>query len=472
MDYEKKYKEIVGQLKKAYLYAQTDSTKAVLEEILPELAESEDDKIRKELLDFCKSKAEKYPNDPKYKNISAWITWLEKQGDKDKFIEKELGCIKGYRENAIKRLEELEKQGGQNDSDVKDYNNIDPHFGKSVDKIKPKFRVGDWVVLTAGELSSTLQIVNVDTNKKLYWFNDNSYLPIVDEECLHLWTLEDAKDGDVLIIGDIIIIFKELVSSVTCECYCSLCENEFGITKAGVYSCCGAKPATKEQRDILFAKMKEAGYEWNPEKKELKKVEDKLAEEYNGEDYGIDGLYHAQRILEKTLGSVDGYQTDDGILSHKCAITAVSKLSEQKTTIIISNFRVGDNIKTTNEEPLTITKIDEKGYWSEDLFICDFGDAAKWELVEQKPAEWSEEDEHGFENCLYAIKEIFKGVDNPHRVGTINWLKSRLKYFRPQNHWKPSEEQLKQLGTAVSKGRAGYFNNDVLRELYVQLKQL
>lgn len=95
MDYKKKYKEIVGQLKKAYLYAQTDSTKAVLEEILPELAESEDDKIRKELLDFCKSKAEKYPNDPKYKNISAWITWLEKQGDKDKFIKKELGCIKG-----------------------------------------------------------------------------------------------------------------------------------------------------------------------------------------------------------------------------------------------------------------------------------------------------------------------------------------------------------------------------------------
>ena len=59
----------------------------------------------------------------------------------------------------------------------------------------------------------------------------------------------------------------------------------------------------------------------------MKKIED---EEYNGEDYGIDSLYHAQRILEKTLGKVDGYQTDDGILSHKCAITAVKKLYEQK----------------------------------------------------------------------------------------------------------------------------------------------
>ena len=47
-------------------------------------------------------------------------------------------------------------------------------------------------------------------------------------------------------------------------------------------------------------------------------------------DYGIDSLYHAQRILEKTLGKVDGYQSDDGILEHKCAISAVKKLYEQK----------------------------------------------------------------------------------------------------------------------------------------------
>ena len=42
--YEKKYKELEGKIKKAYLYAQTDSTKAVLEEILPELKESEEER--------------------------------------------------------------------------------------------------------------------------------------------------------------------------------------------------------------------------------------------------------------------------------------------------------------------------------------------------------------------------------------------------------------------------------------------
>ena len=49
-----------------------------------------------------------------------------------------------------------------------------------------------------------------------------------------------------------------------------------------------------------------------------------------GEDYGIDGLYAAIDILQNTLGKVNGYQTDDGILEHKCAISAVKNLYEQK----------------------------------------------------------------------------------------------------------------------------------------------
>lgn len=63
-----------------------------------------------------------------------------------------------------------------------------------------------------------------------------------------------------------------------------------------------------------------------------KQGEQKPAELPKGEDYGIDGLYATIDILQKTLGSVDGYQSDDGILEHKCAITAVKKLYEKKPT--------------------------------------------------------------------------------------------------------------------------------------------
>lgn len=50
----------------------------------------------------------------------------------------------------------------------------------------------------------------------------------------------------------------------------------------------------------------------------------------NGEDYGIDGLYYAVKILEGTVGKVTGYQSDDGILEHKAAINAVKELYEKQ----------------------------------------------------------------------------------------------------------------------------------------------
>ena len=61
--------------------------------------------------------------------------------------------------------------------------------------------------------------------------------------------------------------------------------------------------------------------------------EQKPTEFPKSEDYGIDGLYAVVDILQKTLGEVDGYQTDDGILEHKCAISAVKELYEQKLEV-------------------------------------------------------------------------------------------------------------------------------------------
>jgi hypothetical protein len=64
------------------------------------------------------------------------------------------------------------------------------------------------------------------------------------------------------------------VSEIDCHCCIDAC----GIFDPCLNDCCYVgdvsrddyAPATKEQRDLLFHKMKEAGYEWNAEKKELK----------------------------------------------------------------------------------------------------------------------------------------------------------------------------------------------------------
>ena len=55
---------------------------------------------------------------------------------------------------------------------------------------------------------------------------------------------------------------------------------------------------------------------------------------------------------------------------------------------------------------------------------------------EQQPAEWSEEDEHYFQNLIMAVDSTFSDGN------TKNWLQNRLKSIRPYPHWKPSEEQM------------------------------
>jgi hypothetical protein len=53
---------------------------------------------------------------------------------------------------------------------------------------------------------------------------------------------------------------------------CLFDDGEFDSTGSTLgFAIDSTKPATKEQHDILFNKMKEAGYEWNDEKRELKK---------------------------------------------------------------------------------------------------------------------------------------------------------------------------------------------------------
>ena len=83
--------------------------------------------------------------------------------------------------------------------------------------------------------------------------------------------------------------------------------------------------------EALFEFLKEFA-EKQGEQKSADKVEQKQNKLPKGEDYGIDGLWQAIQILEHSLGEVDGWQSDDGILEHKCAIEAVNRLYKQKPT--------------------------------------------------------------------------------------------------------------------------------------------
>lgn len=92
------------------------------------------------------------------------------------------------------------------------------------------------------------------------------------------WTTKDAKDGDVLVASDGSIFLFAGVVDLGCKYYIALELEDETIQVNDNFEHCwesinGVTPATKEQRNLLFQKMKEAGYMWDEEKKELKKIE-------------------------------------------------------------------------------------------------------------------------------------------------------------------------------------------------------
>ena len=168
---------------------------------------------------------------------------------------------------------------------------------KSADNDEPKFKIkeGKWYICTqtfvlrGNEVIIKGKTYQAEKDNVIKGENGCRFIDMHDgkaSDYLKSWTIQDAKDGDVLFHSDSasngIFIFKELLKYEFSEkviCYCDY-DSEDHFCLGEHHTCCWADakilhPATKEQRDTLFAKIKEAGYEWDAEKKELKKIEHK-----------------------------------------------------------------------------------------------------------------------------------------------------------------------------------------------------
>lgn len=270
--------------------------KATLERIFPELAESKDERIRKELLEHCKNQAEPYiQTGNEYPQIQSWITWLEKQGDKDKLI-KELGeykvkyCNMKYSQckfesndvvkcliNGMKFYYEDNEEAtwGTEKFSMKVKDILTWLETQGEHKAEPKFHEGDWCI--DNEDGVIFQIVKVLDNTYTYKTNEGKEYSGTTHYSLendaHLWTIQDAKDGDVLAFKNNIcgIIICKSPTDYDTRSYCRFVSDNFINKEESGWDSTLLVPATKEQRDLLFQKMEEAGYEWDTEKKELKK---------------------------------------------------------------------------------------------------------------------------------------------------------------------------------------------------------
>ena len=436
-NYEQKYKDA---LEKAKCLIQNEETNIPvfyvdnIKDLFSELRESEDEKIRNEIIKFLELP---HPQFVGKRHQEDWIAWLEKQELKSNPYSGVSFSYNGniwgmcardngvdilfnkkliYHINGKKQIEQKEATCVADIIDRLSDKEQDILFKeleiqkeqKSAEKVKSKFKVGDWVIDKS--FGSIKQIKHFDNDEKV-WFTDGTGTFIEFLEGYRLWAIKDAKPGDVLHAtgwhSDCIFIFsgldnwkfdepdgeKALATSYCCiHVYSDMIE--FGTQGPDCIEVNTVKPATKIQCDLLFRNIRENGYEWDANALELKKIS------LNKEDIKPFTIEHG-----KYYYCIEDYWSGGNKRASKGDVVQALR---------------GMNMMALNSE-----------------------EAANYFLpvnsIKQKSNEWDEEDEKMFRslhNIIYVVRDC--DCDSKGKKELSDWLKS----LRLRNTWKPSKEQI------------------------------
>ena len=157
-----------------------------------------------------------------------------------------------------------------------DYNNEDLVIIEEVDC--PKFNVGDWVFATNDGEGPWLITARTDNYYTLQDTQENeaSVAQITIDNKYHLWSLKDAKPGDVLISEDDKhpFIFKKFLGYFP-SAYCGIdTTDSIYISDADrPWTRDTVRPATYEERQVLFNKLEEKNYKWDTDTLTLSKIQ-------------------------------------------------------------------------------------------------------------------------------------------------------------------------------------------------------
>ena len=429
------------------------------------------------------------------------------------------------------------EQKPANKIEPKDYSSIDPHFGKPIDKVEPKFHEGEWI--TNGDY--TWKIVEVKPLDYILQSQDGN---IVDDtiyhvdEQFHSFTIADAKNGDVLVCnGNIknsngikyerICLFNNLDNAFFILTKTSNFVEEYNIDVNIDYPD-NTVPATKEQKEILFMAMKDAGYEFDFEKKELKIVDWSKHIKYNPNPPSIikESAWSEEDEPQKELAesylakfdekfpilpTLKGKQLADyknflnkcqqifrlkywGIrpiqakLFEKLSLLWAAWGAEHLQGLGQTDGDMDDEILWSEEDEKMLDSIcisinDESiaqglrsrgdSYSIEDLTtICS--KQINWlkslKCRVQPKQKWSEEDEIYYKRVQLSIEwaRAHNRISEGSCDEQLNWLKS----LRHQNRWKPSDEQMGCLSDAIEHYNSLGYPAPKLKELLDDLKKL
>ena len=415
----------------------------IKDEIFPAFKESEDEKIRKELIDYFKENNAALA----FRGISneCVIAWLEKQGEQ-----------------------------------------------KSIDKVEPKFKEGDWVVYEnrVGLIIRMLKehyIISFDgvEEQVSFTFNDR----------ITRWTIQDAKDGDVLAVENIIFIYKRTLANHIVS-YCKLINDVF-VSTSDARTCCEGNPyvhpATKEQRSVLVDKIWVAGYTWDSNNMKLKYIGANAVRPevetwvetlktspiplpkpaWGEEDEKMAESCKNAIVFELTDNARDDeLNTDPRFKWLKSLKDRV--LSQPKQEWNEDDDAMIDNILGTYktlEDMLDLTKEQDKDILESMNFERDWIMSLK-DRVQPQKQEWSEEDENRFTNLILLVK-CSKANDATKEgfikfINKVKSLKDRYTWYA----WKPSEVQVECLSDAIKHYNSLGYHATKLKELLDDLLKL
>ena len=265
----------------------------ILDEIFPELKYIEDEKIRKdlkELVELC----------VRWDFITmgeatTMLNWIENKGDYSiivRAIKKRKEILSREKNNSINykdklslggkiaMLEELlvffnEMQDDQKEHQVSEtkYDDIITDSENNEDKeFEPKFHEGQWIVKENVGVYKVIEVYEswydvVDDKDQFYSISFD------DEYMCHLWTIKDAKDGDVLTANGCVVIFEKIDGlNIKFHCYFHYIGFEPSTYIDSLQNQTAFRPSTKIERERLFKIMKEDGYEWSSDQRKLIKI--------------------------------------------------------------------------------------------------------------------------------------------------------------------------------------------------------
>ena len=428
--------------------------------LFPELAKSEDERIRNFISNelTCLRATEGKGSD-RYEELTNAIAWLEKQGEHDIFLDKiQIGDkVTRNQDGVLVNLSQLqrvakkdEKQGEPTEINPSEFDSQLNRLLKQFESLpkkdlasslsfylnvvqndgEPKLKVGEWIIFNENH-NSVYQVERIDNYRYYLRHYLGGILSVhFDNELIRKWTIQDAKDGDVLCTYEcdkpkIVFILKGTPKkhyALSYHCYYNIMYPHF---ESDSENGCLApkdedvKPATKEQRELLFTKMKESGYEWNADKKELKKIENK--------NLLLSDFFKAEYERGKTDAQKSSWSEEDEVMFR----TAKKIIFESDDCSDGTSNKVIDWLKFLKNRV-------------------------------QPKQEWSEEDE----------KYLKLAIENFQMLGN-SFLTAWLKSLKDRYTWKPSDKQIYALRAVVNELKhSDNKYQETIEDLYNDLEKL